>query len=899
MKRINKNLVRAVVIGIALTVPYGVQAAEYDAPILGSGDNFDAGIKTGVNNDYTYKFAEDSTLKLVDIGSNSPIYSGIGLGITDDNKNDNSITIKSEHKLNISIENSKHFNSGYKGIAITANGAKGKTIDRSSDGDITITVKDSVVNNALVVDGASIEINESSNGENNTIKLGDSNIKIDAENIRYGATATGIRLGGSSNNIITMGNGTIDVTARSTAKSSPSKFYVGADGVFAYNSNSVTIGKVDIKSKAIGTEYVAETLAQGLVATDGAKVTAGIGDITAIAKNSGDGTTLANGIYSWDGSVTKGDGSISASAKGSGTLAARGVFLDGSGRAELGVVDISAKTEGGNVEGDCFVDAIGVWTKNTSEFTMAGGSISASAVDENGAEKEGAGIYSILSAGGSKVKINQDSENKVNINGKVKSSGTSKIYLTMNTSDSNLNGLVNDDSQGITMKLANGAAWNNNGASNVTHLTMNGGVINQDNDAAHTIEVDNYSGTGNIVFHSDGVDDDGTLNITSGGIEINNAAEKSVINIGVIGDKIDSFELSKAKESLERMANQITFTGTDENLSGTVKIDEGLISSEASAELYFNDIDNIGHINLDSIEIGAKETATMRTMRDIASTAIVAWRQEDSTLSQRLGELRNSDGDQGIWTRMSRGEFEYDGAYKNQYNFFQLGYDKAYGDWHYGAAISHNDGKTTYAEGSGENRSTSLSLYGTWLGDKGHYADIVLKQGRLSNEFDTYAAAGHTHGDYDAWGTSLSGEYGRKTELNDGWYVTPQAQLTLMRIGGESYTTDNGISVDQETLNSAVGRVGFEIGKTVNDKGAVYAKVSVLHEFAGNADTYLSLNGIHNSYSQDIGGTWYEAGIGVSYKTSSDSYIYADVVKTFGGDVETPWQWNAGVRYSF
>lgn len=75
-------------------------------------------------------------------------------------------------------------------------------------------------------------------------------------------------------------------------------------------------------------------------------------------------------------------------------------------------------------------------------------------------------------------------------------------------------------------------------------------------------------------------------------------------------------------------------------------------------------------------------------------------------------------------------------------------------------------------------------LYGTWLGDAGHYADIVLKQGRLSNDFDVYTSAGHTSGDYDAWGTSLSGEYGKKILLENDWYVTPQAQLTLMRIGG-------------------------------------------------------------------------------------------------------------------
>ena len=80
---------------------------------------------------------------------------------------------------------------------------------------------------------------------------------------------------------------------------------------------------------------------------------------------------------------------------------------------------------------------------------------------------------------------------------------------------------------------------------------------------------------------------------------------------------------------------------------------------------------------------------------------------------------------------------------------------------------------------------------------------------------------------------------------------------------------------------------------------AAYAKASLLHEFAGNADTYLSLNGISNSYSQDIGGTWYEAGLGFNFKTTDNSYIYADVVKTFGDDIKTPWQWNVGARWTF
>jgi len=343
---------------------------------------------------------------------------------------------------------------------------------------------------------------------------------------------------------------------------------------------------------------------------------------------------------------------------------------------------------------------------------------------------------------------------------------------------------------------------------------------------------------------------------------------------------------------------------TIENVSNrgavTSNVAEGLLKGAVSAEMEKTADGGSSSMTINNATVKqSQESSTMTSMRNVASVAIVSWRQEDSTLGQRLGELRSSAGDQGIWARMNRGEFEYSGAYKNQYNFFQLGYDKAFGSWHYGAAVSHNDGKTTYDNGKGENKSTSLSLYGTWLGDKGHYADIVLKQGRLSNEYDNYAAAGHTHGDYNAWGISLSGEYGMKVGLDNGWYVTPQAQLTLMRIGGEDYTTNNGIHVSQDTLKSCVGRIGFEAGKAVGSKGSIYAKASLLHEFAGNADTYLSLNGISNSYSQDIGGTWYEAGLGFNFKTTANSYVYADVVKTFGDDIKTPWQWNVGARWTF
>ena len=561
-------------------------------------------------------------------------------------------------------------------------------------------------------------------------------------------------------------------------------------------------------------------------------------------------------------------------------------------------VDITAKAAGDGTQ--VRVEAKGIYAHDNSNITITGGTINVEANGSKDGKNDNA--YAIYAWNGN-VTINS---NNIEINGDIYNNATdgltSTIDINLNGKNAVINGNIQEDystNGSINVALSNGAIWNINGNRSeniITNLSLNNGIINRYDDNT-SFDIEHYSGTGDINFKAQDTDDSGVLYFANtGDVTIKSAEAGSSVNLGVINNTVNTLDIEKTEENLNAIAEKIVYVANDSNLTGKVTVKEGLITPEASGDLMFDSNDR-GYVT--NITGGNRTTQTMDAMKNLAATAIVAWRQEDSTLSQRLGELRESDGGQGIWVRMSRGEFEYDGEYKNQYNFFQMGYDWAAGSWHYGAAVSHNDGQTTYTHGDGENRSTSLSLYGTWLGDKGHYADIVLKQGRLSNDFDIYTEAGHTSGDYDAWGTSLSGEYGMKVDLDGGWYVTPQAQLTLMRIGGEDYTTNNGIKVNQDSLESAVWRVGFEVGKRISGSGSIYAKASLLHDFAGSADTYLSLNGLTNSYHQDIGDTWCEAGIGFNYKTSENSYVYADVVKTFGGDVETPWQWNAGMRWTF
>lgn len=848
-KNLRSKILLCVLAGGVLAANTAFAAKVYTETISGANDNYGTKIKTDESNGiYKYNFGENAELNVNN--ENFAIF------INENNKNDvNEIVINTP--LDIYLTNNTQIHGTY-GIYIDDNtGAdiSGKVIDRSGGGIIKV-VSDKR------------ELNENS-----------------------GTIVRGVGVLSGNNNIVKIGNATVIVDAVYDEN-----FFADASGLYAQNTdNEIIMDGGSIEVTADVNDGTNSARATGVSALSGSKIIIiGNTDITATAFSNNE--AYADGIYVYKAANIKHEnGKIEAVAQGANVLMARGLTLDTDGAtANLGIVDISAKTIGGSN-----ANSFGVWTINESTANIAGGSITAKAYNSDGiSENKDAYVAAILSEDTSAINVNHGTTNDVVINGDILTFDNSTVNLNLNTINSEINGAIYKGStNGTNLTLANGAEWNVGGNynSNITNLDMNGGIINQN--TSKYIDIENYSGSGYINFTAENTDNDGVLDFANtGDVTIESAEAGSSVNLGVINNTVNTLDIEKTEESLNAIAQKLTYEGTYGNLGGKVTVKEGLITPEASADLMF-DGNSQGYVT--NITGGDRVTKTMDAMKNLAATAIVAWRQEDSTLSQRLGELRESDGGQGIWVRMSRGEFEYDGEYKNQYNFFQMGYDWAAGNWHYGAAVSHNDGQTTYTHGDGENRSTSLSLYGTWLGDKGHYADIVLKQGRLSNDFDIYTEAGHTSGNYDAWGTSLSGEYGMKVDLDGGWYVTPQAQLTLMRIGGEDYTTNNGIKVNQDSLESAVGRVGFEVGKRISDSGSIYAKASLLHDFAGSADTYLSYKGLTNSYHQDIGDTWCEAGIGFNYKTSENSYVYADVVKTFGGDVETPWQWNAGMRWTF
>ena len=173
---------------------------------------------------------------------------------------------------------------------------------------------------------------------------------------------------------------------------------------------------------------------------------------------------------------------------------------------------------------------------------------------------------------------------------------------------------------------------------------------------------------------------------------------------------------------------------------------------------------------------------------------------------------------------------------------------------------------------------------------------MIAKYARLDHEYTVAGGIGNS--EYEANGYSVSAEYGKRFTKANGFWIEPQVELTYGTVGSASYKAQKGF-VDQDRMDSLVGRIGFSLGKNIK-QGNVYARASYLYDFDGETNIrFTDSNNVSRSMEQDLGGGWFEVGVGTNINLSKATYLYADAERTFGGEVDTPWQYNVGVRYSF
>ena len=909
----NKLLAKSITLGLILAMPYGVVSADEitidsnyvngktitgtnaeDTIVYKGGDPLIVENKAGIKNAASLTVNQNLTNRgtIEDIGS--LVTTG---NLTNGTSTYNSTITVGSLKVSGNVGNSNK-------IAVTGSAEFnnldnwGNTKGELHQGNFTA---DSIIATGYVNNdkGATITVTKdmTATGDitnSGTLTATNAVVKTDA-NFTNNGTAKAASI--TANKVINNAGGTVNVSGDVTVTGTTEN--VTWDGQFK-NNGIFTAKNLNVQSSMIngdGTNKATLTVANinsvqnelYIKNEKGSEINV-TGDMYGTLNNSG--KVSVEGTLTVTGSSTR--NSSLSSADENSSLTAENVIVNGYTKIN-GATDINTLTVNDTVEVNANGEKLALDIVNVNDniqFRDATGDVKLTTVNLNGDDAS-------LQAGGTSIKI--DSVN-VDGNGAIEAwdwdNSTNDTAINVGTVTVNgklsitNNGGENSSFKAETITLEDGATL-----ENADRQTNSGDWTS----AFGSFTVDALTGTNSSIIN-EGKMNIGTLNGENNNITVD-SLDKAQVTIGT--NHSTGLQVTGTSEATSQF-NRNDLAGSLQDLADTVEITNGnqLDSVLAQESDIIGEttalVDEYGNIIANTvIEKGhiANEGIT-----ELANVAFMAWRAENDEMHQRMGELRSSNGEAGIWARMKRGESKYgDMDIKNQYSTYQLGYDEKVGDsnWYIGGAISRTEGKSSFATGSGENQSTGFTVYGTYVADDGQYLDLSAKYARLDNEFDVFGRSGiESTGDYRNNGYAFSAEYGKRIEAGNDFWIEPQVQLTYGHLSSANYTTSRGVRAAQDAMDSVVGRLGFAAGKDIG-AGNVYVKASYLYDFDG--ETSVSMTDGKNSavYEQDLGGGWFEVGIGTNINLSETSHLYFDVEKTYGGDIETPWQWNAGVRFDF
>ena len=539
-----------------------------------------------------------------------------------------------------------------------------------------------------------------------------------------------------------------------------------------------------------------------------------------------------------------------------------------------------------------------------------------------------------------------------------------EINLGLNTSDSVLHGVVvnnfvkADNDKGFTgavnLYMGNGATWINEaygtaisreddevGGTKIVEFSgskVTNFVGGKDaNSAAYIIQkdknalnIENYSGNAVIVYEhindgskvEDYVTNAADGKVQAGNVVIGKAEANSNVVLSTDSKGINVRDDKAVEKTFEALAQKINYVdaANNKNLTGSLQIASGLTSGALSYKLgdleFATDKNGIGSYVSGSIKDGAiqqidTESQIMKGVRSAIASNALTWRDTASDLYNRRLALLNGESD-GAWARATGGQTKFNASgidVKGSYWSGQVGYDKTMSNgWTMGASFDYVDGDADYnMGGQSENTLYGIGLYGSKALKDNAYFDFAVKAGHVKGEFSAKnELSREVKGDYSATSYAVSAQYGKRFGDVENGYFEPQLQLTWARLGSDEFVAreadGTALNVTQDAFNSFVGRVGIEAGQKTNH-GNVYARLSLAHEFAGDADAHFfaaseKSNGVQ-SVSTDLGGTWSELTIGGTYNINKTSNFYADITKTLTGDYENEWKVNAGLKFSF
>ena len=464
-------------------------------------------------------------------------------------------------------------------------------------------------------------------------------------------------------------------------------------------------------------------------------------------------------------------------------------------------------------------------------------------------------------------------------------------------------GKTTDDADTMTLTLSSGATWNLTDSSTVSTLNAEGGAISlMDGTLGETLTAGSFAGDGATLY----LDADGTTNTGND-------------HLYVTGSHTGTTDLHLSSTSN-------TWEGALGTVLASVGNEEGSFVSdgETEAALHYYDLkldsktDNVtdgystdwylkGFTKAPTNDEG-HHTTVVRNLGGITGGNYLLWRSDMDTLFRRMGEADGSltdNTDNGIWARGKGKKFsrESDFLVDSKYNEYEVGYDwlhkKTDTKEHViGVGFAYLDGDATYVSGKGDLKGYTLGLYDTQVWKNGQYLDLSLKGSRYENEFGYTGLGRFIDGQSNSTGFSFGAEYGYKKKDEKGWFVEPQAQVVLGHFRNDAFTDSNGVHVEGESMNTALGRIGARAGYE-SPRFAVYAKANWYHDFGGNHVTVMSVDTDRLRVHEDYGDTWFSYGLGGAYKINDGLQAYFDLERGDGSSYDENWSWDVGLRWSF
>lgn len=435
-----------------------------------------------------------------------------------------------------------------------------------------------------------------------------------------------------------------------------------------------------------------------------------------------------------------------------------------------------------------------------------------------------------------------------------------------------------------------------NGASLINAPGSHGGEATP---AFEGLQIGSVGGTNATIANAnlDGSMSIGTLTGSNNTIEVQTIDQGVTVNnnqsTGLVyqslGDDADKYGTQGA---LQKIADMIQSS----EQGFTAKVADGLVDGAGQAE--FNAAGEM-------TSMSKSESLTMSALKQFNNATLAQWRYETNHLSERLGEVRNNLGEAGAWARIYGADSKITDNVTTevQTNTIQVGGDVTVGgNWIVGGAFSYTSMDGDISNGAADGETYTLAAYASGFFDCGGYVDVIGRVGRMSTDIDAFTSSGSRFdGSYNNTALGLSIETGYHWNINQTFFVEPQAELSYGYVFGDDFSTSSRVQVEQDNFQSLVGRLGARFGATFPDNaGTFYFQASVNHEFLGDNDFDAGLEGqTKQHFSSELDGTWVSYGLGVQFSATDALSVYGSLSRADGDDYQDDYRYSVGLRYVF